>query len=143
MASRIWFTCCTLPAPARGRKVVDSGVGHARVPPGVSAFGRIRGPNQGFPKAGAGLMCLRTRSAVRNEGAHYMFSSTTPARVQNRTHTTVGHFLRVGVLLSLLGGLLAVLPVAASSAATPVPAVSSDVDPSNGFPLWYQDSTGP
>jgi hypothetical protein len=51
-------------------------------------------------------MCPRTRS-VRNEGAHYMFSSTTPAHVQNRTHTTVGHFLRVAVLLSLLGGLLA------------------------------------
>ena len=32
--------------------------------------------------------------------------------------------------------------MAASSAATPVPDVSHDVDPSNGFPLWYQDSTG-
>ena len=71
-----------------------------------------------------------------------MSVSTTPARVQRRLRARSGHLLRIAVLVSLLGGLLAVLPVAASSAATPVPDVSHDVDPSNGFPLWYQDSSG-
>src|SRR5690242_2813454 len=71
-----------------------------------------------------------------------MFVTTTPARVQRRLRAGLGRVLRLAVLIALLGGLLAVLPVAASSASTPVPDVSHDVDPSNGFPLWYQDSSG-
>src|SRR3954454_3303403 len=41
----------------------------------------------------------------------------------------------------LFGGLLAALPLTASTAATTPPAVSAATDPANGFPLWYQDST--
>jgi hypothetical protein len=48
----------------------------------------------------------------------------------------------IGVLLLLLSGLLATLPLTASSAATATPAVSPTNDPANGFPLWYQDNTG-
>ena len=71
-----------------------------------------------------------------------MFVSTTPARVQRRLRARLGRVLRIAVLISLLGGLLAVLPMAASSASTPVPDVSHEVDPSNLFPSWYQDASG-
>ncbi len=71
-----------------------------------------------------------------------MSVSTKLARAQRRVRAGLGRILRVVILISLLGGLLAVLPVASSSAATPVPDVSSEVDPANGFPLWYQDSSG-
>lgn len=49
-------------------------------------------------------------------------------------------FLALVVLL--VAGVLATLPLTASSAATVPPAVSPGTDPANGFPQWYQDSTG-
>ena len=42
----------------------------------------------------------------------------------------------------MLSGVLAALPLTASSAATTPPAVSAGTDPANGFPQWYQDNTG-
>jgi hypothetical protein len=48
----------------------------------------------------------------------------------------------MAMVVLLFGGLLATLPLSASNAATVPPAVSSTTDPANGFPLWYQDSTG-
>ena len=42
----------------------------------------------------------------------------------------------------MLSGVLAALPLTASSAATTPPAVSTGTDPANGFPQWYQDNTG-
>ena len=41
-----------------------------------------------------------------------------------------------------MAGVLATLPLTASSAATVPPAVSPGTDPANGFPQWYQDNTG-
>ena len=48
----------------------------------------------------------------------------------------------LAMVVLLLGGVLAALPLTASSAAPGQPAVSSGTDPANGFPSWYQDSTG-
>jgi hypothetical protein len=48
----------------------------------------------------------------------------------------------IAMAVLLLGGILATLPLTASTAATTTPAVSAATDPANGFPLWYQDSTG-
>ncbi len=46
----------------------------------------------------------------------------------------------LSLVLLLIGA--AVLPATSASAAGGVPAVSTAVDPNNGFPLWYEDSGG-
>ena len=48
----------------------------------------------------------------------------------------------LAMVVLLFGGLLAALPLTASTAATTLPAVSTGTDPANGFPQWYQDNTG-
>src|SRR5690242_7772837 len=50
--------------------------------------------------------------------------------------------LLLGVVVLLISGLVATLPLSSSVAATPNPAVSPTNDPANGFPQWYQDGTG-
>src|SRR5262245_17530215 len=69
-----------------------------------------------------------------------------PVRVRGNKGAEVQRNRRRPVLLAvvvlLFGGLLAAMPLTASTAATTNPAVSPTTDPANGFPMWYQDSTG-
>ena len=62
-----------------------------------------------------------------------------------QAHHQGSRLLRVITVLALVLGLAGALSlVTATATAAPVPgsAVSPTVDPSNGFPLWYQDGTG-
>src|SRR5262249_17665306 len=62
---------------------------------------------------------------------------TKTARTPDRRRTVL-----LAMVVLLFGGLLAAVPPSASSDAVEPPAVSPGTDPANGFPLWYQDSTG-
>jgi hypothetical protein len=48
----------------------------------------------------------------------------------------------LAVVVLMLSGVMAALPLTASSAAPGQPGVSAGTDPANGFPSWYRDSTG-
>ncbi|MFL6175386.1 MAG: choice-of-anchor D domain-containing protein [Ornithinibacter sp.] len=61
-------------------------------------------------------------------------------RASGRRMPTVRVFGLLSLVLLLIGA--AVVPATTASAAGGAPAVSTAVDPDNGFPLWYEDSGG-
>ncbi len=60
----------------------------------------------------------------------------------SRTRPSRRRPIFLALVVLLVGGILATLPLTASSAAPGAPAVSPGTDPANGFPSWYQDSSG-